>query len=161
MSSSYTGVRFSKGQKLSWRAEAYHGGKQISLGYHATEMEAARKYDEWAMQIPGKPLNFPGSRPKRKISDLREKVYSTVRQNLIEDCKKEMAFKTAPEFLSFSDAFSGSKKGSSVTTSLGSGGFSAIDDDEVRWLQENGISFTANNEKAKRPPPRDLSLIHI
>ena len=156
MASSYTGVSFHKGHN-AWEVKACHGGKKFYLGYHATEMEAARKYDEWAMQIPGKPLNFPGSRPKRKIADLREKVYSTVRQNLIEDCKKEMAFKTAPEFLSFSDAFSGSKKGSSVTTSLGSGGFSAIDDDEVRWLQENGISFTANNEKAKRPPPRDRS----
>ena len=156
MASSYTGVSFHKGHN-AWEVKACHGGKKFYLGYHATEMEAARKYDEWAMQIPGKPLNFPGSRPKRKIADLREKVYSTVRQNLIEDCKKEMAFKTAPEFLSFCDAFSGSKKGSSVTTSLGSGGFSAIDDDEVRWLQENGISFTANNEKAKRPPPRDRS----
>ena len=85
MSSSYTGVKFHKGSKNAWRAEANHGGKRISLGSHATEMEAARKYDEWAMQIPGKPLNFPGSRPKRKIADLREKVYSTVRQNLIED----------------------------------------------------------------------------
>ena len=156
MASSYIGVSWRK-DKNAWKVMGSHNGNTISLRNYATEMEAARKYDEWAMQIPGKPLNFPGSRPKRKIADLREKVYSTVRQNLIEDCKKEMAFKTAPEFLSFCDAFSGSKKGSSVTTSLGSGGFSAIDDDEVRWLQENGISFTANNEKAKRPPPRDRS----
>ena len=78
MASSYTGVSFNKG-KNTWQVRGSHGGNTISLRYHATEMEAARKYDEWAMQIPGKPLNFPGSRPKRKIADLREKVHSTVR----------------------------------------------------------------------------------
>ena len=60
----------------------------IHLKDHATEMEAAKAYDKWAMTIPGKELNFPSDAPKRQLSDLRKQVFQKVEDALVSSSLK-------------------------------------------------------------------------
>ena len=56
-SSSFTGVsRMKKSKK--WRAQATLDGKTLHFGYHESEEEAARVYDNWAKDFADRPLNF-------------------------------------------------------------------------------------------------------
>jgi hypothetical protein len=59
MTSIYKGVCWYPG-KGKWRATGTLCRKQVALGYHATDVEAARAYDTWANKY-GKTLNFPAA----------------------------------------------------------------------------------------------------
>jgi len=41
-----------------WVAQAHLNGKQIHLGYHGSELAAAKAYDNWAKDFSHLPLNF-------------------------------------------------------------------------------------------------------
>jgi hypothetical protein len=61
-SSSYVGVYWSKRQN-KWVAEIRHMRKRYWLGLHDTEADAARAYDQKALELYGinAKLNFPVS----------------------------------------------------------------------------------------------------
>lgn len=41
-----------------WVAQAYLNGELVHLGYHGSELAAARAYDNWAKDFSHMPLNF-------------------------------------------------------------------------------------------------------
>ncbi len=65
--SRYKGVGYSKDRR-KWYAQIKMMGKDIWLGYHATEIEAARAYDRKAVELFGEfaNLNFPEEWPPER-----------------------------------------------------------------------------------------------
>jgi hypothetical protein len=54
----YVGVNWDQRWE-KWKARIMVGGRMRHLGYFDREADAAKKYDEFACQTAGKPLNFP------------------------------------------------------------------------------------------------------
>ncbi len=69
--SRYKGVGYSK-DRHKWYAQIKIMGKDIWLGYHATEVEAARAYDRKAVELFGEfaNLNFPEEWPPERRQEL-------------------------------------------------------------------------------------------
>ena len=56
--SRFRGVIWHKSNS-KWEARIYEAGKQRFLGYYTSEAEAARVYDEAALRLTGRAVNFP------------------------------------------------------------------------------------------------------
>ena len=56
--SRFRGVIWHKSNS-KWEARIYEAGKQRFLGYYTSEAEAARVYDEAALRLMGRAVNFP------------------------------------------------------------------------------------------------------
>lgn len=60
-SSNFKGVSFYKERPMGgslWTAQAFLDGKPIHLGYHGSELAAAKAYDNWAKDFANISLNF-------------------------------------------------------------------------------------------------------
>ena len=69
--SQYIGVYTCKGEK-KWRAVLIHNNKEIRLGYYDSEEEAARVYDERAIELLGEDaeLNFPRNNYTKELKTI-------------------------------------------------------------------------------------------